>query len=84
MLSFKKSKLIISSLLFFLFSCGYQPLINVRWGSYPYNYGIKSLLLINENPSSTKSQYQDVRLHFIRRYARHAKEKCEILGLIRD
>ena len=29
MLSFKKSKLIISSLLFFLFSCGYQPLINV-------------------------------------------------------
>ena len=30
MLSFKKSKLIISSLLFFLFSCGYQPLINVN------------------------------------------------------
>ena len=29
MLSFKKSKLMISSLLFFLFSCGYQPLINV-------------------------------------------------------
>ena len=30
MLSFKKSKLIISSLLFFLFSCGYQPLISVK------------------------------------------------------
>ena len=30
MLSFKKSKLIISSSLFFLFSCGYQPLINVN------------------------------------------------------
>ena len=30
MLSFKKSKLIIGSLLFFLFSCGYQPLINVN------------------------------------------------------
>jgi len=41
----------------------YQPLINVRWGSWPsYNYGIKSLLLINENPSSTKSQYQDYAL----------------------
>ena len=30
MLSFKKSKLIISSLFIFLFSCGYQPLINVN------------------------------------------------------
>ena len=30
MLSFKKSKLIISSLFIFLFSCGYQPLINVK------------------------------------------------------
>ena len=30
MLLFKKSKLIISSLLLFLFSCGYQPLINVN------------------------------------------------------
>ena len=29
MLSFKKSKLIISSLFIVLFSCGYQPLINV-------------------------------------------------------
>ena len=33
MLSFKKSKLIISSLFIFLFSCGYQPLINVN---HPY------------------------------------------------
>ena len=30
MLSFKKSKLIISSFFIFLFSCGYQPLINVN------------------------------------------------------
>ena len=30
MLSFKKSKLIISSLFIFLFSCGYQPLINMN------------------------------------------------------
>ncbi len=30
MLSFKKSKLIISSSFIFLFSCGYQPLINVK------------------------------------------------------
>ena len=30
MLLFKKSKLIISSLLLFLFLCGYQPLINVN------------------------------------------------------
>ena len=30
MLSFRKSKLIISSLFIFLFSCGYQPLINVN------------------------------------------------------
>ena len=30
MLSFKKSKLIISSFFIFLFSCGYQPLINLN------------------------------------------------------
>ena len=36
MLSFKKSKLIISSLLFFLFSCGYQPLINLKQPSYSF------------------------------------------------
>ena len=36
MSSFKKSILIISSSLIFLFSCGYQPLINLKQPSYSF------------------------------------------------
>ena len=49
MSSFKKSKLIISSSLIFLFSCGYQPLINLKQPSYSFFNSGKFEIISPEN-----------------------------------